>query len=192
MSKLLQSSDASTAPGLQNSLEELSCRYAAAQSSQTQREAELKALLPRLESYERLGADLQLFTQSRLKALSPAGQPDRSVDDYRQTMEVSRGDRGGPGSGLRDRRVGGLTSVFVPVLQEVKSELEQEAGQLKTFCSLGTELSQSDSFTNTQSLLDHVQGVSAQFNQLQEDVDDRWDQHLVPSDGQLFKNRIFE
>uniref|UniRef100_A0A8C4IC72 Microtubule-actin cross-linking factor 1 n=1 Tax=Dicentrarchus labrax TaxID=13489 RepID=A0A8C4IC72_DICLA len=91
VSKLLQSSDASTASGLQGALDELTQRYAASQASQAEREAELRGLLPRLENYERLGTDLQVFTQSRLKALSPAGQPDRSVDDYRQTIEVSRG-----------------------------------------------------------------------------------------------------
>lgn len=90
VSKLLQSSDASTASGLQGSLDKLTQRYTAAQASQAEREAELKGLLPRLESHERLGSDLQAFTQSRLKALCPAGQPDRSVDDYRQTVEVSR------------------------------------------------------------------------------------------------------
>lgn len=88
VSKLLQSSEASTASSLQAALNELTQRYAAAQASQAEREMELKGLLPRLESYERLGTDLQVFTQSRLKALSPAGQPDRSVDDYRQTIEV--------------------------------------------------------------------------------------------------------
>uniref|UniRef100_A0A671XAT0 Microtubule actin crosslinking factor 1 n=1 Tax=Sparus aurata TaxID=8175 RepID=A0A671XAT0_SPAAU len=130
VSKLLQSADASTASGLQGPLDELTQRYAAAQASQAEREAELKGLLPRLESYERLGTDLHVFTQSRVKALSPAGQPDRSVDDYRQTIE------------------------------EVRSELEQEASQLKSFCNLGTELSQSKAFSNTQSLLDNVKGVS--------------------------------
>ncbi|XP_074542218.1 microtubule-actin cross-linking factor 1, isoforms 1/2/3/4 [Halichoeres trimaculatus] len=144
ISKLLQSSDASTASGLQSSLDELTQRYAAAQASQAEREAELKGLLPRLESYERLGTDLQVFTQSRLKALSPAGQPDRSVDDYRQTIE------------------------------EVKSELEQEAGQLKSFCNLGTELSQSKAFSNTQSLLDNVKGVSDEFTQLEANVNERF------------------
>lgn len=88
VSKLLQSSEASTASGLQAALNELTQRYAAAQASQAERETELKGLLPRLESYERLGTDLQVFTQSRVKALSLAGQPDRSVDDYRQTVEV--------------------------------------------------------------------------------------------------------
>ena len=91
VSKLLKSADASTASGLQGPLDELTHRYAAAQASQAEQEAELKGLLPRLESYERLGTDLQVFTQSRVKALSPAGQPDRSVDDYRQTIEVIRG-----------------------------------------------------------------------------------------------------
>lgn len=93
VSKLLHTSDASTASGLQGSLEDLTQRFTAAQASQAEREAELKGLLPKLESYERLGSDLQVFTQSRVKALSPVGQPDRSVDDYRQTIEVSRGDR---------------------------------------------------------------------------------------------------
>ncbi|KAM3595755.1 uncharacterized protein V6R79_002337 [Siganus canaliculatus] len=144
VSRLLQSSDASTAPGLQGALDQLSQRYAAAQTSQAEREAELKGLLPRLESYERLGADLQTFTQSRLKALSPAGQPDRGVDDYRQTVE------------------------------EVKSELEQEAGQLKSFCSLGSELSQAKAFDNTQSLLDNVKDVSDEFNQLEANVNERF------------------
>ncbi|XP_078124535.1 microtubule-actin cross-linking factor 1 isoform X12 [Sander vitreus] len=144
VSKLLKSSDASTASGLQGALDELTQRYAAAQASQGEREAELKGLLPRLESYERLGTDLQVFTQSRLKALSPAGQPDRSVDDYRQTIE------------------------------EVRSELEQEAGQLKSFCNLGTELSQSKAFNNTQSLLDNVKGVSDEFTQLEANVNKRF------------------
>uniref|UniRef100_A0A673B6V0 Microtubule actin crosslinking factor 1 n=1 Tax=Sphaeramia orbicularis TaxID=375764 RepID=A0A673B6V0_9TELE len=144
VSKLLQSSDASIASGLQGSLDELTQRYAAAQASQAEREAELKGLLPRLENYERLGTDLQVFTQSRLKALSPVGQPDRSVEDYRQTVE------------------------------EVKSELEQEAGQLKSFCSLGTELSQSKALSNTQSLLDNVKEVSDEFNQLETSVNERF------------------
>ncbi|CAK6977081.1 microtubule-actin cross-linking factor 1 isoform X1 [Scomber scombrus] len=144
VSKLLQSSDASTASGLQGSLDELTQRYAAAQASQAERETELKGLLPKLESYERLGTDLQVFTQSQLKALSPVGQPDRSVEDYKQTIE------------------------------EVRSELEQEAGQLKSFCNLGTELSQSKAFNNTQSLLDNVKGVSDEFTQLESNVNQRF------------------
>lgn len=75
-------------PDLQSALDELTQRYTAAQTCQAEWEVELKALLPRLESYERLGSDLQVFTQSRLKALSPVGQPDRSIVDYRQTIEV--------------------------------------------------------------------------------------------------------
>ncbi|KAK5883260.1 hypothetical protein CesoFtcFv8_019610 [Champsocephalus esox] len=144
ISKLLQSSDASTASGLQGSLDQLTQRYAAAQGRQAESEAQLKGLLPRLESYERLGADLQVFTQSRLKALSPGGQPERSVDDYRQTIE------------------------------EVKSELEQEAGQLKSFCNLGTDLSQSKAFNSTHSLLDNVKGVSDEFTQLEANVNQRF------------------
>ncbi|XP_035476316.2 microtubule-actin cross-linking factor 1 isoform X21 [Scophthalmus maximus] len=144
VSKLLQSSDASTASGLQGALDELTQRYTAAQASQAEGEAALKGLLPRLESYERLGSDLHVFTQTRLNALSPAGQPDRGVDDYRQTIE------------------------------EVRSELEQETGQLKSFCSLGTDLSQSDALRNTQSLLDNVRGVSDEFTQLEANVNERF------------------
>ncbi|XP_060948240.1 microtubule-actin cross-linking factor 1 isoform X2 [Limanda limanda] len=144
ISKLLQSSDASTASGLQGSLDQLTQRYTAAQASQAERESELKALLPRLESYERLGTDLHVFTQTRLKALSPVGQPDRSVDDYRQTVE------------------------------EVRSELEQEAGQLKSFCSLGSELSQSHTLSNSQGLLDNVRGVSDDFTHLEANVNERF------------------
>lgn len=91
VSKLLHSSDAPMDSDLQSALAALTQRYAAAQTCQAEWEAELKALLPRLESYERLGSDLQVFTQSRLKALSPVGQPDRSIDDYRQTVEVRTG-----------------------------------------------------------------------------------------------------
>ncbi|XP_041867704.1 microtubule-actin cross-linking factor 1 isoform X2 [Melanotaenia boesemani] len=144
ISKLLQSSDASTASGLQGSLDQLTQRYAAAQASQAEREAELKGLLPRLENHERLGTDLQVFTQSRLKALCPVGQPDRSVDDYRQTIK------------------------------EIRSELEQEANQLKSFCNLGTELSQSKAFSNAQSLLVHMKAVTDEFNKLEENVNERF------------------
>uniref|UniRef100_A0A8C1UKZ2 Microtubule actin crosslinking factor 1 n=1 Tax=Cyprinus carpio TaxID=7962 RepID=A0A8C1UKZ2_CYPCA len=90
VSKLLKSADASTASGLQGALQDLSERYTAAQAKQAERETELRGLLPKLESFERQGADLRSFTQSRERALSPVGQPDCSVDDYRQTIEVSK------------------------------------------------------------------------------------------------------
>lgn len=89
MSRLLQTADATAASGLQGELQELSQRYSAAQSQQTEREAELRELLPKLESFERLNADLRSFTQNQQRALSPAGQPDRSVGDYTQTIEVN-------------------------------------------------------------------------------------------------------
>lgn len=88
VSKFLDSSDAPMDPDLQSALDELTQRYTTAQTCQADCEVELKALLPKLESYERLRSDLQVFTQSRLKALSPMGQPDRSIVDYRQTIEV--------------------------------------------------------------------------------------------------------
>lgn len=172
ISSLLKSSDPSTVSGLQVSLHDLSQRYTAAQASQSEREAELKALLPRLESYERLEADLQAFMQSRLKTLTPVGLPDRSVDDYRQTIEVSRVDERVIGEvnffkAFTDSRVCFLS-------QEVKSELEQEASQLKSFCSLGTEISQSKALTNTQNLLDNVNEVSDEFGKLEENVNKRY------------------
>lgn len=159
-------------PDLQSALDELIQRYTTAQTCQAEWEVELKALLPRLESYERLGSDLQVFTQSRLKALSPVGQPDRSIIDYRQTIEV--------------RTVFyicicmlhlikshlnvHILSFFCLLYQEVQSELEQEAGQLKSFCNLGTDLSQSKAFNNTQILLDNVKELSDEFNQLEDNV----------------------
>jgi len=88
VSKLLKSADASTASGLQEALQDLSQRYTAAQAKQADRETELRGLLPKLESFERQSADLRSFAQSRETALSPVGQPDCSVDDYRQTIEV--------------------------------------------------------------------------------------------------------
>ncbi|XP_038827418.1 microtubule-actin cross-linking factor 1-like [Salvelinus namaycush] len=144
VSKLLQSSDASTASGLQGSLESLTRHYAAAQAKQAEREAELRGLLPKLENYERLNTDLQGFTQTRLRALSPAGQPDRSVEDYRQTIE------------------------------EVRAEQEQEAGQLKSFCQLGTDLSQAKALTSTQTLLDKVREVSDEFARLESNITERY------------------
>lgn len=65
------------------------------------------------------------------------------------------------------------TSLLCIFSQEVRSELEQEAGQLQSFCHLGTELSQTDTFSNTQSLLDNVKGVSDEFTQLEANVNER-------------------
>ncbi|XP_051928429.1 microtubule-actin cross-linking factor 1 isoform X19 [Hippocampus zosterae] len=143
VSELLQSPDAPMASGLQGSLDELRQRFAAGQVSQAEREAELKMLLPRLENYERLAGDLRAFIQSRAKALTPAGQPDRCVNDYRQNV------------------------------QEVKSELQQEAPQLKSFCGLAEEVSTSQVLSHTQSLLEHVKGMSDDFKQLEDDVNQR-------------------
>ncbi|CDQ65152.1 unnamed protein product [Oncorhynchus mykiss] len=144
VSKLLQSSDASTASGLQASLESLTQSYAAAQAKQAEREAELRGLLPKLENYERLSADLQGFTQTCLRALSPVGQPDRSVEDYRQTIEG------------------------------VRAEQEQEAGHLKSFCQLGTDLSQAKALTSTQTLLDNVRELSDEFARLESNINERY------------------
>uniref|UniRef100_A0A8C7WD47 Microtubule-actin cross-linking factor 1-like n=1 Tax=Oncorhynchus mykiss TaxID=8022 RepID=A0A8C7WD47_ONCMY len=144
VSKLLQSSDASTASGLQASLESLTQSYTAAQAKQAEREAELRGLLPKLENYERLSADLQGFTQTCLRALSPVGQPDRSVEDYRQTIEG------------------------------VRAEQEQEAGHLKSFCQLGTDLSQAKALTSTQTLLDNVRELSDEFARLESNINERY------------------
>lgn len=174
VSKLLRSSDASTASGLQGALDELTRRYTAAQGSQAECEAELRGLLPKLESYERLATDLQAFAQTRLKALSPAGQPDRSMDDYRQTIEVSGRVSELPVCGS----VASLSCIqhVGPISpQEVRSELEQEAGQLKSFSNLGTELSHSQALGNAQSLLDKVRGVSDEFSQLEANVNKRYE-----------------
>ncbi|XP_062386258.1 microtubule-actin cross-linking factor 1 isoform X4 [Sardina pilchardus] len=144
VSRLLQTSDATAASGLQGELQELSQRYSAAQSQQTEREAALRELLPKLESFERLNGDLRSFTQSHQRALSPAGQPDRSVEDYRQAIEG------------------------------IRSDLSQEAGQLKSFVDLGKDLSQAATLTNTQSLLDATKEVTDEFTLLEANVNDRF------------------
>ncbi|RXN05391.1 microtubule-actin cross-linking factor 1 isoform X1 [Labeo rohita] len=145
VSKLLKSADASTASGLQGALQDLSQRYTAAQAKQAERETELRGLLPKLESFERQSADLRSFTQSRERALSPVGQPDCSVDDYRQTIE------------------------------EVRSEITQESSQLKSFVELGSNLSQSGILANVQSLLDTTKEVSEDFARLESNVNERFD-----------------
>ncbi|KAG5264555.1 hypothetical protein AALO_G00255500 [Alosa alosa] len=144
VSRLLQTSDATAASSLQGELQELSQRYSSAQSQQMEREVELRELLPKLESFERLNGDLRSFAQNHQRALSPAGQPDRSVEDYRQTIEG------------------------------IRSDLTQEAGQLKSFVDLGKDLSQSATLTNTQSLLDATKEVADEFTLLEANVNDRF------------------
>ncbi|XP_035384756.1 microtubule-actin cross-linking factor 1 isoform X20 [Electrophorus electricus] len=143
VSKLLKSADATTVSGLQRALEDLSQRYAAAQTKQAEKEAELRAVLPKLERFERLSADLRNFTQSRQRALSPGGQPEHSVDDYRRTV------------------------------QEVKFELTQEANQMKSFVELGTDLSQSGVLASAHCLLDLTNEASGEFAQLEIRVNER-------------------
>ncbi|KTF95278.1 hypothetical protein cypCar_00002956 [Cyprinus carpio] len=155
VSKLLKSADASTASGLQGALQDLSERYTAAQAKQAERETELRGLLPKLESFERQSADLRSFTQSRERALSPVGQPDCSVDDYRQTIEVS--------------------SFISFSFKEVRSEITQESSQLESFVELGSDLSQSGILSNVQSLLDTTKEVSEDFARLESNVNERFD-----------------
>lgn len=57
--------------------------------------------------------------------------------------------------------------------QEVRSELEQEMGQLKSFCTLCTDLSQSEALGNKQSLLDNTKEVSDSFTQLEASINQR-------------------
>lgn len=56
----------------------------------------------------------------------------------------------------------------------MKSELNQEADQLKFLCELGTGLSQSEILTNVPSLLDTVKDISAEFDRLQSSVSERY------------------
>ncbi|KPP70600.1 microtubule-actin cross-linking factor 1-like, partial [Scleropages formosus] len=143
VSKLLQTADATTASGLQGALQDFGRRYSAAQAAQAETEAELRTLLPRLESHERLRSDLRNFVQSQEKALSPGGQPDRTVEDYRQTVA------------------------------EVRLELNQEGGQLQAFCELGKDLSQCRTLANSQNILDSIKEVSEEFSRLESRITER-------------------
>ncbi|KAL4629457.1 microtubule-actin cross-linking factor 1-like isoform X7 [Arapaima gigas] len=143
VSKLLQTADAMTASGLQGALQAFIQHYAAAQATQAKKEAELRTLLPRLESYDRLNGDLRNFVQGWGRVLNQGGQPDRSVEDYRQTVE------------------------------EVKLELNQERDRLKPFCELGRDLSQCESLANGQRLLENTTEVSEEFSRLESCVSER-------------------
>uniref|UniRef100_A0A3B3QP35 Microtubule actin crosslinking factor 1 n=1 Tax=Paramormyrops kingsleyae TaxID=1676925 RepID=A0A3B3QP35_9TELE len=122
VSKLLQSADATTASGLQGALQDLTRRYSTAQTTQAEKEAELRGLLPKLENFERLSSDLQNFVRTRERALSPGGQPDRSMEDYRQAIAVSGGVCG---VGSRKVKWGAITDQSL-LQQEVREELNQE------------------------------------------------------------------
>uniref|UniRef100_A0A3B4DMX6 Microtubule actin crosslinking factor 1 n=1 Tax=Pygocentrus nattereri TaxID=42514 RepID=A0A3B4DMX6_PYGNA len=143
VSKLLKSADASTVSGLQGALQDLIQHYTTAQTKQAENEAELRGVLPKLESFDRLSMDLHSFMQSRERALSLGGQPDRSIEDYRHTVE------------------------------EVKSELSQEASQLKSFVELGTDLSQSRILASAHGLLDSTKEVSEEFSKLEGSVNEK-------------------
>ncbi|XP_058233494.1 microtubule-actin cross-linking factor 1 isoform X16 [Hemibagrus wyckioides] len=143
VSKLLKSADASTVSGLQGALQDLNQRYTTAQTKQAEKEAELRAVLPKLEGFERLNSDLHDFTQSRERVLSLGGLPDHSVEDYKHTIE------------------------------EVKSDLVQETSQLKSFVELGTDLSKSRLFENAHILVDSTKKVSDEFARLEASVSER-------------------
>nr|XP_023992462.1 LOW QUALITY PROTEIN: microtubule-actin cross-linking factor 1-like [Salvelinus alpinus] len=59
-------------------------------------------------------------------------------------------------------------------IEEVRAEQEQEAGQLKSFCQLGTDLSQAKALTSTQTLLDNVREVSDEFARLETNINERY------------------
>ncbi|XP_066529620.1 microtubule-actin cross-linking factor 1 isoform X2 [Hoplias malabaricus] len=143
VSKLLKSADAATVSGLQGALQDLTQRYTSAQNQQAEKEAELRGVLPKLESFERLSTDLHNFTQTRERALSLGGQPEHSVEDYKHTIE------------------------------EVRSELSQEASRLQSFMELGTDLSKSGILANTHSLLDSTKEVSEEFARLEACVNEK-------------------
>ncbi|XP_077599188.1 microtubule-actin cross-linking factor 1 isoform X16 [Stigmatopora nigra] len=142
--------EASGAGGLGDSLDRLTRRLAAAQVGQAEREARLKTLLPKLENFERLWSDLDLFVRGRGDDLGrAAARPDRGLADYRQTLE------------------------------EVKSEMQQESPQLKSLCELGEEISASPILSPTQSLLERLKCVSDDFRRLDGHVRQRLDAVLA-------------
>ncbi|XP_069051429.1 microtubule-actin cross-linking factor 1 isoform X15 [Lepisosteus oculatus] len=143
VSQLLQTADASTASGLQGALSELCQRYAEAQAQQQAREAELRALLPRLENFQRLAQELQQFTQSRARSLNLGGQPERDIEEHRQRVE------------------------------EVRVEVTQEADRLTSLRQLGEELSASGVLADTQLLQDAVRQASDHFSRLESSISAR-------------------
>ncbi|MBN3307540.1 MACF1 factor, partial [Amia calva] len=132
--------DTTGASGLQGALSDLGRRYSEAQSRQQEREGRLRAVLPGLESFERLADRLDSFTQSRERALSLGGQPDRDIEEHRQRIE------------------------------EVRAELTQEADQLTSLRKLEAELSGSGILADTQRLRDVVTRAAADFARLESNV----------------------
>ncbi|XP_066573304.1 microtubule-actin cross-linking factor 1 isoform X12 [Amia ocellicauda] len=135
--------DTTGASGLQGALSDLGRRYSEAQSRQQEREGRLRAVLPGLESFERLADRLDSFTQSRERALSLGGQPDRDIEEHRQRIE------------------------------EVRAELTQEADQLTSLRKLEAELSGSGILADTQRLRDVVTRAAADFARLESNVTER-------------------
>ncbi|XP_058853270.1 microtubule-actin cross-linking factor 1-like isoform X4 [Acipenser ruthenus] len=143
VAQFLQTADASTATGLQGELSELCQRFGALRSGQEQKEAELRGVLPKLETFERLASQIQEFTETRGRALGTGSQPERDMQDFNQRIE------------------------------ELRGELTQEADSLGTLRELGAELSDSGVLADTHRLQDTVREVSEQFTRLETNVKQR-------------------
>ncbi|XP_041090094.1 microtubule-actin cross-linking factor 1, isoforms 1/2/3/5-like isoform X1 [Polyodon spathula] len=143
VSQFLQTADASTATSLQGELSELCQRFGALRSGQEQKEAELRGVLPKLETFERLASQIQEFTETRGRALETGSQPERDMQDFNQRIE------------------------------ELRGELTQEADSLGTLRALGAELSDSGVLADTHRLQDTVREVSEQFTRLETNVKQR-------------------
>ncbi|KAK1153105.1 hypothetical protein AOXY_G30446 [Acipenser oxyrinchus oxyrinchus] len=143
VAQFLQTADASTATGLQGELSELCQRFGALRSGQEQKETELRGVLPKLETFERLASQIQEFTETRGRALRTGSQPERDMQDFNQRIE------------------------------ELRGELTQEADSLGTLRELGAELSDSGVLADTHRLQDTVREVSEQFTRLETNVKQR-------------------
>ncbi|CAH2222205.1 microtubule-actin cross-linking factor 1 isoform X20 [Pelobates cultripes] len=141
--KFMETADSAAAAALQSKLLEVTDRFNKVCLSQSEQEAALKDILPKVERYEQIRDTLEDFRTTRSQLLASGNQPDKDIAQFSEQI------------------------------QELNTELNQQAHQLFTLEQLASELSTCPMLLDSSDHLQMVQVLKNDFLELQKAAQER-------------------
>ncbi|XP_063311802.1 microtubule-actin cross-linking factor 1 isoform X18 [Pelobates fuscus] len=141
--KFMETADSAAAAALQSKLLEVTDRFNKVCLSQSEQEAALKDILPKVERYEQIRDTLEDFRTTRSQLLASGNQPDKDIAQFSEQI------------------------------QELNTELNQQAQQLFALEQLASELSTCPMLLDSSDHLQMVQVLKNDFLELQKAAKER-------------------
>uniref|UniRef100_A0A8C5PE50 Microtubule actin crosslinking factor 1 n=1 Tax=Leptobrachium leishanense TaxID=445787 RepID=A0A8C5PE50_9ANUR len=143
VAKFMQTADSAAAAALQSKLKEITERFNKVCLNQSEHEAALKDILPKVERYEQIHDSLEDFKTSRFQLLASGNQPDKDI------------------------------AQFTEQIQELNTEIKQQAQNLFALEQLANELNTCPLLQDSSDHLQKVHALKEDFLELQKTARER-------------------